>query len=254
MTRLYDMHCHLDFADNAAEVAAAAHEADLVALCSTVVPSSFVAAREEFSPYPNIHVALGVHPWWVAQERVSEVDLARFEALAAATPFIGEVGLDFHSKRNATRQRQEEVLYRLLSCLDQVGPGKLIFLHAVHAADAVLDMLERCNTTAAHTCVFHWFQGTPDDFGRALAHDCWFSVGMRMLATDAGRLFAKAVPDDRLLVETDNPPHEGMPYTLDMWTEELRNTVEDLAELRETNTETLSALLASNSAKLLDRA
>ena len=77
---------------------------------------------------------------------------------------------------------------------------------------------------------------------------------MRMLATDAGRLFAKAVPDDRLLVETDNPPHEGMPYTLDMWTEELRNTVEDLAELRETNTETLSALLASNSAKLLDRA
>lgn len=253
MTRLYDMHCHLDFADDATDVAAAAQDAGLVALCSTVVPSSFVAAREEFSPYPDIHVALGMHPWWVAQDRVSEVDLARFETLAPETPYIGEVGLDFHSKRGATRQRQEEVLYRLLSCLGEGERGKVVFLHAVHAADAVLDMLERCGTTTAHTCVFHWFQGTPDDFGRALANDCWFSIGMRMLATDAGRMFAKAVPDERLLMETDNPPHEGMPYTLDMWTEELHNAMVDLAKLRGCSVEALNELLTANSEAILAR-
>lgn len=251
MAPLYDMHCHLDFADNATAVAAAAQEAGLTALCSTVMPSSFVAAREEFAPYPAMHVALGLHPWWVAQDRVGEVDLARFERLAAETPFIGEIGLDFHSKRAGTREHQEEVLLRLLTCLKGAGGPKLVFLHSVRAADSLLAMLERCKTPERHICVLHWFQGTPDDFGRALADGCWFSVGMRMLATDAGRMFAKAVPGDRLLLETDNPPHEGMAYDAGMWTAELRNTLADLAELRGEDSEALGAVLAANSEQLL---
>lgn len=251
MTSLYDMHCHLDFADNAKDVAAEVQDCDLTALCSTVVPSSYVAAVEEFKPWPHVQVALGLHPWWVAQDRISEVDIARFESLAPTTPFIGEIGLDFHSKRRETKDRQEEVLYRLLSALNDAEDQKVIFLHGVRAGDELLNMLDRCQTTDKHICVFHWFQGTPDDFGRALSQDCWFSVGMRMLATEAGRMFAKAVPSDRLVIETDNPPHEGMPWSIDLWTEELRNTISDLAELREEPLEDLQVRLATNSEALL---
>lgn len=251
MTSLYDMHCHLDFADNAKEVAAEMQQAAITALCATVVPSSYVAAVEEFKPWPNVQVALGVHPWWIAQDRIGEVDLARFASLAPTTPFIGEIGLDFHGKRKETQAHQEEVLYRLLSVLGDCTDRKVVFLHGVRAGDQLLSMLDRCRTAEQHTCVFHWFQGTPDDFGRALAMDCWFSVGMRMLATDAGRMFAQAVPAERLVVETDNPPHEGMPWSSGMWSEELRNTVRDLAELRGTSPEELQALLAANSESLL---
>lgn len=251
MTTFYDMHCHLDFANNSIEVAAAAQQAGLTALCSTVVPSSFVAAREEFKPYPNMHIALGAHPWWIAQDRISEVDLNRFEMLAQETPYIGEIGLDFHSKRGATREQQEAVLYRILNAINETGDRKLVFLHGVRAADTLIGMLEKCQTASKHVCVFHWFQGTPDDFGRALADDCWFSVGMRMLATDAGRMFAKAVPDERLLIETDNPPHEGMAWDIGMWIQELENTLHDLAELREVDPNALAETLAANSSSLL---
>ena len=251
MTALYDMHCHLDFADNAKDVAAELDQAGMTALCATVVPSSHVAALEEFKPWPAVQVALGLHPWWVAQERIGAVDLARFEKLAPDAPFIGEIGLDLHGKRKETRERQEEVLYRLLGVLSACDAGKVVFLHGVRAGDRLLAMLDRCGTAERHTCVFHWFQGTPDDFGRALSLDCWFSVGMRMLATDAGRIFAKAVPDERLLVETDNPPHEGMPWSVGMWSEELRNTIRDLAELRGTTPEELRQSLNANSEELL---
>lgn len=253
MSRLYDMHCHLDFAENAKEAAAGAADANIHALCSTVVPSSFVAAREEFKPWPNIDVALGIHPWWVANERVSKVDVTRFEALAQETPYIGEIGLDFYGKRKESKTRQEEILLNILNCINETGDSKLVFFHAVHAAERLLDLLEECNTPEKHTCVFHWFQGTPDDFGRALSLDCWFSVGMRMLATDAGRMFAQAVPDNRLLVETDNPPHEGMPWTADMWTQELQNTLTDLAQLRNVSVEALVNTVEVNSKSALDR-
>ena len=155
MTALYDMHCHLDFADNAKDVAAELDQAGMTALCATVVPSSYVAALEEFKPWPAVQVALGLHPWWVAQERIGAVDLARFEKLAPDAPFIGEIGLDLHGKRKETRERQEEVLYRLLGVLSACDAGKVVFLHGVRAGDRLLAMLDRCGTAERHTCVFH---------------------------------------------------------------------------------------------------
>lgn len=261
--QLYDMHCHLDFADNAKDVAAESMDAGITALSSTVVPSSFVSAREKFEAFPNIHVALGLHPWWVADNQIAEVDLERFETLAQATRFIGEIGLDFHGKRKESQTAQEEVFFRALCACNAANAiaqetggadgedGKVIFIHAVRATTKVLDNLDKCGIFDGNTVVFHWFQGNEDEFGRALSSGAFFTVSMRMLASERTRMFAKAIPDEKLLIETDNPPHAGMVFSTDIWRQELENTLTDLAELRGTTLQDLSDVLAANSESIL---
>ena len=53
--------------------------------------------------------------------------------------------------------------------------------------------------------IFHWFSGTSDELVRARDADCYFSVNERMLASKRGREYARQIPLDRLLLETDAP-------------------------------------------------
>ncbi len=106
MGLLYDMHCHLDFADQSERIAQESAQAQIAALSCTVVPTSFVLDQDRFAGYENIRVSLGMHPWWVADARVSEADIAHFESLVSVAPFIGEIGLDFAGGRKGSKDRQ----------------------------------------------------------------------------------------------------------------------------------------------------
>lgn len=250
MGKLYDMHCHLDFADNAKDIAAEA-DGRIVAIDATVVPSSYVSATERLEQFPDISVGLGLHPWWVAEGRVGEADVDRFCRLAGNASIISEIGLDFHGRRAQTRTHQMEVLARLLQAIDDAGGDKLIFFHAVKSYDALFDLIERFGTAERNQCAFHWFSGSRDDFGRALAMGMHFSVGMRMMATDAGALFAASIPDDKVLVETDSPAREGMPWSADAWVQETENATRSLAELRGVSFAAMLETVAANSRRLL---
>lgn len=251
MPQLYDMHCHLDFADDGAKVARESGDA-IVAVNSTVVPSSYVSARERFEEFPYIHVGLGLHPWWIANGKVGEVDVARFESLLPSERVVGEVGLDFHGRHKDSRTHQMEVFARVLDAIKAQGDGRLVFLHAVKGCHDMLNMMEDYGTLAGNACVFHWFSGTHDDFGRAVGADCWFSVNMRMLATPAGLEYAKAIPEERLLLETDSPAHEGEDWSAGAWRQEVENTARGLAEARRMDYAKMLGLLARNSEALVE--
>lgn len=251
--QLFDMHCHLDFADNAKDVASESAGANITALSSTVNPGSFVSATEKFEGFPNIYVALGLHPWWIANNQIAEVDVERFENLAKTTHFIGEIGLDFSGDHKDSKTKQEQFFFRALcACNDSTGtPNKVIFIHAVNATTRVLDMLKQCDTFHNNTVVFHWFQGSAEECDRALKAGASFSVSARMLANDRTRALVKAIPDERLLLETDSPAQVGMIFSTDTWRKELENTLMDLANLRGTTPQNLADVLAANSLRVL---
>lgn len=276
------MHCHVSFADDPRALAYATGAEGIEALSATVLPAEYRTARDELASCPHIHVALGLHPWWVADGNATEEDLRLFERLAPTAPLIGEIGLDFARERgeDAARRRQSEALERALiaCCADsenyakdhrdtpdlQTRPKanhkppraphctrKTITLHAVRSAGTVLDLLVRTGAAAQHACIFHWFSGTSDELHRAIEIGCSFSVGPRMLATKRGRAYAQAIPAARLLLETDEPPHQGAPFAADTWKTQLENTLAQLADLRRTDTEQLRAQIAANSCILL---
>lgn len=258
MEKLYDMHCHVGFAPDPKAAAAAGAKAGIAALSCTVSPAEYERLSPALAEVPNVDTALGAHPWWIDDGRVGGAELERFCALAPATRFIGEIGLDFAGPRDTDESRRAQIaaLDRILSACDaapaaEETAGKLISVHAVNAAAAVLDLLEEHGTTDRHTVIFHWFSGTSDDLTRALADGCYFSVGPRMLVSRRGREYARQIPLDRLLLETDMPSRAGEALPANVWRAELGNALSGITQLKNIDRNLLAERLATTSAALL---
>lgn len=250
--RLFDMHCHLDRMANADEVARDAAANDMALLCTTVTPADTLAARSRFGTPSNVRVGVGLHPWWVADGRCGEIAIEQAAQLAAASRFIGEVGLDFGPRHAANAQRQLDALEAIArSCAGHPVEGRVLSIHAVRSAGEALDVFERHGLTASAHCIFHWFSGTSDQLARALDAGCLFSISERMLATRRGREYARQIPLDRLLLETDLPEQLDKPCSADQIEASLMRVLHELAHLRGTDEHTLSTRIAKTSSELL---
>lgn len=239
----YDMHCHLDFFDDMKAAADDLGVRDVRCLSMTVTPQGYERASAALDGCPNVRVALGLHPWWIADGRCGERDIALFEELALQVGFIGEVGLDFGRRCEGSDEVQRAAFRRVLSACS----GKVISLHAVKAADAVLDALERQGALTENACILHWFSGSSDQLKRAADLGCFFSVSSRMLASKRGREYAKALPASRMLLETDEPSEQGDPISPDAYEDMLSATLAAIERLRG---ERVAAVVAQTSERL----
>lgn len=225
--RLHDMHCHLGFMANGEDVAREACAAGTLLFANTVTMREYADMRKRFSGYENVRVGLGTHPWWADDS----FDLDRFERLAKRERFIGEIGLDLGRRHEGNRQAQlDAFVWAANICARQAN--KVISLHAVHASKEVLDILERSVALDTCTCVFHWFTGPSDQLKRAIDAGCLFSVGPRMLATGKGREYVKAIPADRILLETDAPAEQGQRYSYAELRAELEKAADGVAAIK----------------------
>lgn len=203
---LFDAHVHLDFMENAREVALEAAACDMRLFANTVTPEGFVRTRALVGDLPNVEVGLGQHPWWV-----DEANLEEFDELLPATDWVGEVGLDFSPKRTH-HERQVEVFRHITHQCAKSG-GKTLSIHSVRAAGTALDVLEQTGCLATCRCIFHWFSGSTEDLWRAIRAGCWFSVNEMQASTRRAKEQLKLIPKNRLLLETDLPPEQGIPFT-----------------------------------------
>lgn len=250
--RLFDMHCHLDRMANADEVAREAVANDMALFCTTVTPADALAARSRFGTPPNVRVGVGLHPWWIADGRCGEIEIEQAAQLAAASRFIGEVGLDFGPRHAANAQRQLDALEAIArACAEHPVEGRVLSIHAVRSAGEALDVFERHGLTASAHCIFHWFSGTSDQLARALDAGCLFSISERMLATRRGREYARQIPLDRLLLETDLPEQLDKPCSADQIEASLMRALHELAHIRGTDEHALSTRIAKTSSGLL---
>ena len=254
--RLLDAHCHLDFMSNAREVARQGGQDGLHFLATTVTPSGYEAAAGALAGCPNVHVALGMHPWWVADGRCGEDEVVRFERLAPGTRYVGEVGMDLSPSHvpEGSRPRQSAAFRRVCAAAaassDPDSPT-VMSIHSVRSAGDVLDVLAETGCLARCRCVFHWFTGTSDQLHRAVVSDCWFSVNEMMLRTRRGREYARQLPLRRLLTETDLPPGEDLPFSAAEVERSLEACVAGIAAVRGTEPDALRRELAANAGALL---
>ena len=113
--RICDMHVHLGFIANAPQVVVDAAADGLALFANTVTPEEYVTAREEaWSRATNVRMGVGMHPWWVADGRVSASDVQLFCELAADAHYIGEIGLDFSA------EQIQDSLQHALAGLEQI--------------------------------------------------------------------------------------------------------------------------------------
>lgn len=225
----FDAHAHMSFAPDVASFASWFTERFAGAFSTTVSPADYRFAQQTLVSFPKIKVGVGAHPWWVAQGKISDEDKALLPDLVASARYIGEVGLDFGKNGLAksvfatdeqTKQAQIEVLRTIFAAakknpapsvaegIEEAGEakgGRVFSFHAVRGADVIMDMLEEYELLTGNTIIFHWFSGSSAQLKRARDLGCFFSVNAFMLQTKRGREYAKAIPPDRLLIETDLP-------------------------------------------------
>lgn len=249
--QLFDMHCHLGLMANGKDVAQQAKSCELMLLDTGVLPSEFRAEQHRYASNDSVHVACGLHPWWIT-DSLQDTEFEQLIKQARNYPLIGEVGLDFSNTHAQYAARQIRVFEHLVSaCSTNKVEGRLLSIHAVQSTSNVLDILEANDTCQKANVIFHWFSGTGGDLTRARRLGCYFSINERMLQTRRGRAYVAQIEEERLLLETDFPLKPGSMCTARQICTSLNTTLEKLAQLRKTDAEALGEPIAQTSKKLL---
>lgn len=255
--QLFDAHCHLDLTACPDTVADEARALGLGLFDCGVDPRDFAAAKTRASHHPNIIAGVGLHPWWLANGRCSAPEIDLLCKVAAQERFIGEIGLDFSARFAGSKPLQIQALDRLCDALVQHPlTGRVISIHAVRSAGAVLDALESHGLLIPNpnspAIIFHWFSGTSDELARARNAGCYFSVNERMLATKRGREYARQIPLDRLLLETDAPAEPNTETSAQTLIRSLTRTSERIASLKNRDAKRIKLAVLTNARSVFD--
>lgn len=255
--QLFDSHCHLDLLARPDAVADEATALGLGLFDCGVDPRDFVTANKRASSGPNIIAGVGLHPWWIADGRCEAAEVDLLCELASREHFIGEVGLDFSPRFAGTEGIQTQVFERLCQTLSQRPlPDRVLSIHAVRAAGIALDILKSDGLLApspnSPTIIFHWFSGTSDELVRARNAGCYFSVNERMLASKRGREYARQIPLDRLLLETDAPAEPNTETSAQSLIRSLTRTSERIASLKNCDIKRIESAVLANAHSVFD--
>jgi TatD DNase family protein len=209
---LTDTHCHLNlpaFDADRDQVLARARRAGLerILIPGIDLPGSVRAARIARAD-PILRFAAGIHPHESAS--FDEKTLAALRTLARddGACAIGETGLDYF-RDLAPRDRQREAFRAQLALAEELGLPAI-----VHVRDAREDALAILMEFAGRVRgVLHAFSGDPLLAEKAGALGYCIGVGgpLTYKKSEALRAAFRALPPDRILLETDAPylPPEG---------------------------------------------
>lgn len=255
--QLFDVHCHLDLMAHPDAVADEATTLGLSLFDCGVDPRDFERAKKRACNRSNIFAGIGLHPWWLANERCGNAEIDLLCQIAAQERFVGEVGLDFSTRFAGSEPLQIQALDRLCKALVQHPlVGRVISIHAVRSAGTVLDVLESHGLLIPNpdspAIIFHWFSGTSDELVRARNAGCYFSVNERMLATKRGREYARQIPLDRLLLETDAPAESNTETSAQSLIRSLTRTSERIASLKNCDAKHIESAALTNARTVFD--
>lgn len=255
--RLFDAHCHLDLMAHPDAVADEATALGLVLFDCGVDPHDFARAKKRACGRSNIFAGIGLHPWWLADGRCGPAEVNLLCEVADQERYIGEVGLDFSARFAGSEPLQIQTFDRLCDALVQHPlTGRVISIHAVRSAGTVLDALESYGLLTpspnSPAIIFHWFSGTSNEFDRARNAGCYFSVNERMLATKRGREYARQIPLDRLLLETDAPAEPQADASARQLITSLKSASLHIAELKNCVVESAESIVLDNSRFIFD--
>ena len=159
--------------------------------------------------YPHVYAAVGIHPENCGG--CTADDLAAIRALAQQPKVvaIGEIGLDYYWPENPPRPLQQQVLRSQLALARELSLPVII-----HDRDAHADTMAIVREFPGLRGVFHCFAGSVE-MARELVDMGWY-LSFNGAATFKNARKApeviRAVPMDRLMIETDAPYLTPAPY------------------------------------------
>ncbi len=212
---LVDHHCHLDFPQLAADRDGLLQRAREAGVGVMVTISTRVRQLptliEICAAHDNIYCSVGTHPHNADEERGIPADeLVRLSAHEKVVA-IGEAGLDYYYKKSSP-EAQEEGFRAHIEAARRTGLP--LEIHTRDADEDTIRILEDEHRKGAFPAILHCYTGGPELARRAVELGLYvsFTGVVTFRKNDALRDIARAVPLDRILVETDAPYLAPEPY------------------------------------------
>jgi TatD DNase family protein len=197
--------------------------------------SVFIAAQQDSKVIP----AIGLHPWHVS---TAPDDWKRhFLHYINKAQTVGEIGLDQWIQDPEIERQAEAFTWQL----KQASEGNLpVSIHCLKASEHLLRILK--NTPPPDRGIhLHAYSGSVEQIKTFAEFETYYSFNTKQFRPNAKRVRSavRAVPIDRILIETDAPdtlqPSETQASSLD-------SAYAQIAELRGMNPQQLQEQVAEN--------
>ena len=252
---LIDTHCHLTMPDFEADRSAVIQRAidagisHMITIGTDIEDSKRAIALAE--GYEFIYAAVGIHPHDARDitdiENVS--DTIKILASKKKVVALGETGLDYHYMHSPAEIQQEH--FRLEINLAK-SLGLPVIVHSREAKEDTLRILkeEKVEVTGG---VLHCFSGDMDMAEKALNMGLYISFSGVITFKNAKKMhdIVKAIPLNRILIETDAPfltpvPHRGKRNEPAY----VKYMAEKIADIKGISLEELGNTITDNAARL----
>jgi TatD DNase family protein len=200
---MFDSHCHLQSVDDPDAQLARARAAGVGGfLLAGVEPDGWTKQRALVAANPDVVMALGVHPQLVAELDDADPLVAQLPLALSGACAIGEIGLDGMDERKPSLPRQERAFRAQLAVARERGLP--VVLHVLRAHPRALEILRDDGHSGG---VLHSCSASVDQVRQYVALGLHVSFAGTVCNNNARKLqeAARAVPAERLLVETDAP-------------------------------------------------
>jgi TatD DNase family protein len=253
-----DSHCHLNYkglVEDQPGVLARARAAGVSQMLNISTRASewdaVIAVAERES---DVMASVGIHPHEADVhpdvETATLVEKARHPRVIG----IGESGLDYYYDHSDRGRQRESVRNHIAAARETQLP---LIVHTRDAEEDTYDILAEEMGKGAYPALIHCFTASGDFADKVLALGLYISISGIVTFRNAKELqaAAKAIPLDRLLIETDSPflapvPHRGRPCEPAF----VADTARFLADLREEPLETLAEATSANFYRLFGKA
>ena len=229
--KIFDSHCHLtdgQFASDLSIVLKQAHSAGVrwMMTVSQSVPDSrqaVILSRNR----EGVYCAVGVHPHESDQYRSFDVQALKDLCIEPKVKAIGEIGLDFF-RGISSRGNQETAFHAQLELAKMLDMPMII-----HIRDAASRARSMIDEHGYHSGVLHCFSADKKLADWAVEKGLFISFsGNITFGEEHLEAVVKAIPHDRLMVETDAPyltpvPNRGQRNEPAL----IRLTIEKLAQM-----------------------
>jgi len=212
---LVDSHVNLHgdkFADDIDDVIARAHKANvstMLNICCNI--AHFDAVINVAESYPNMWASVGTHPHDAKENpniTANElIELAQHPKVIG----IGETGFDFHYGYSSEAEQIHNFKAHIIAARETSLP---LIIHTREADEIMMETLKSALKEGTFSAELHCYTSGPALAAWAADQGFYFSVSGILTFKNAHdvRALAKAMPDDRIMLETDCPYLAPVPY------------------------------------------
>jgi TatD DNase family protein len=162
------------------------------------------------SDYPdNIFLMMGLHPTYVKDNYLDELQIVEQELASRKFYAIGEIGIDLYWDK--THLKEQQIAFRRQ--IQWAKKYKLpIVIHCREAFDEIFEILEEEKSADLYG-IFHCFSGTYEQALQAISYNMKLGIG-GVVTFKNGKIdqFINQIDLKHLVLETDSPYLAPIPY------------------------------------------